>query len=387
MVRVLLVEPSYYTRFPPLGLLKLASYHRDRGDVVQFVRGCQQIAESPNLVYVTSLFTWSWRQVWDAVKYYKGKFPQAEIWLGGLYASLLPKHAKESGADHVHIGLFEECEDFIPAYDLVPEWDGSIIYASRGCGNRCQYCAVWRLEGGIGCLKWDIKRFVYPKHTRIFFWDNNLLQAPNWRIVFDDLAELSKQKKIKVDFNQGLDAKLFNEEVVEKLTKINLMCLRLSYDKKKDKEAVRKAIELLVSSGIRGRKIIVYVLYNWNEDPDDFFLRVRDILEWGAVVFPMRYQPLDALEKNTYISPFWDSERLDQFEKFRRVCGYAGTLPPYRWLREKILSSTSFDESFKPPPPIPENKELKRAHKDYYSSWARQMDWRTTTQHLLARRW
>jgi len=39
-MHVLLVEPSYYTRYPPLGLLKLASYHRNRGDSVELVRGC-----------------------------------------------------------------------------------------------------------------------------------------------------------------------------------------------------------------------------------------------------------------------------------------------------------------------------------------------------------
>jgi hypothetical protein len=370
-----------------LGLLKLATYHREKGDDIQFVRGFQQIESAPSTIYVTSLFTWSWKPVWDSVNYYKSKFPQAEVWLGGLYASLLPEHAKASGADHIHTGLFDDCDDLMPAYDLVPEWDGSIIYASRGCNNRCPYCAVWRLEGNIGYLKWDIKKYIYPKHTRIYFWDNNILQAPNWKSIFNDLIEICKERKIKVDFNQGLDARLFNEEVVDKLSKIKLMCVRLSYDSIKDKTAVITAIELLKNKGIRGRKIIVYVLYNWNETPDDFLNKVRDVLELGAVVFPMRYQPLDALEKNRYISSLWSIEKLNQFEKFRRICGYAGTLPPYRWLQEKILKSENFDEAFEPPPPLPDNKELKRAHRDYYSSWARQEDWRTTTMHVIARRW
>ena len=36
---MLLVEPSYPNKYPPLGLMKLAAYHRDRGDNVRFVKG------------------------------------------------------------------------------------------------------------------------------------------------------------------------------------------------------------------------------------------------------------------------------------------------------------------------------------------------------------
>ena len=38
----LLVEPDYYARYPPLGLLKIATYHRLLGDEVYFVRGLTQ---------------------------------------------------------------------------------------------------------------------------------------------------------------------------------------------------------------------------------------------------------------------------------------------------------------------------------------------------------
>ena len=36
--RVLLVEPGYRNKYPPLGLMKLASYHRDLGHDVLFVK-------------------------------------------------------------------------------------------------------------------------------------------------------------------------------------------------------------------------------------------------------------------------------------------------------------------------------------------------------------
>jgi len=149
-VRVLLVEPAYHTRFPPLGLLKLAAYHKFLGNAVELVRfpGIPRMA--PEKVYVTSLYTWAWRPVWEAVRFYKSLFPKAKVWLGGLYASLMPRHAAGSGADHVHVGVFEEAEDLMPAYDLVPEWDGSIIFSSRGCRSSPKIlCRVWVLK-----LRW-----------------------------------------------------------------------------------------------------------------------------------------------------------------------------------------------------------------------------------------
>ena len=37
--RVLLLEPNYKNKFPPIGLMKLATYFRLRGDEVVFYKG------------------------------------------------------------------------------------------------------------------------------------------------------------------------------------------------------------------------------------------------------------------------------------------------------------------------------------------------------------
>jgi hypothetical protein len=343
-----LVEPKYYTQYPPLGLLKLSSYHKSQGDTTELVKGLEMPSRKPDVVYVTSLFTWAWKPVWEAVGFCKKLYPNVEVWLGGLYASLVPDHAKQSGADHVHEGLFEEAEDLMPDYDLVPSWDGSIIFSSRGCIRACKFCLVPILEGKLNSVKHSIKHLIWPKHTRVIFFDNNILASPSWRSIFDELQET----KLKVDFNQGLDARLITDEVAEKLSKIKrIRLIRLAYDEQKNGKYVRRAIERLNACGIKGREVLVYALFNYANGPEDFFVRIRDILEWGAVAYPMRYEPIDSLEKNKYIAPSWDAERLDMIQRARRVIGYGGAFPPYTGLIEKFERAKNFDEAFCLRPP------------------------------------
>jgi len=279
-VRVLLVEPDYYTRYPPLGLLKLAQLERKAKHKVQLVRG-EIETPRPDKIYITSLFTYSWRAVHAAVRFYKHRFPQIPLSLGGIYASLLPEHAALSGADEVTIGLCPEAENLLPAWDLVPEWDGSILFASRGCIRKCGFCSVPKLEGRPGAFKFGIRHLVWPDHTRIILWDNNILGNENWRAIFDELEEIG----LEVDFNQGLDARLISDEVAQRLSKLRFNSLRIAYDYKGVGPFVQKALERLEAAGISRRRVVVYTLYNYIDDPENFKTRVEEILTWGATSF------------------------------------------------------------------------------------------------------
>jgi len=296
----------------------------------------------------------------------------------------MPEHARHSGADHVRVGLIQEAEDLMPAYDLVPQWEWSIMFASRGCPNHCPYCAVPRLEGKLHALKSSVKPFVYPGHKRIIFGDNNILAAPNWRSIATEVMELG----IEVDFNQGLDASFVTQEVAETLSKMKMPCVRLSYDYKGKGKDVKKAIALITSSGIRGRETFVYVLYNFKDSPHDFFKRVKDVLTWGAVVFPMRFEPLDSMTRNKYVSPSWDKTRLEMVEKVRRVLGFSGTLPPYSYLVERFSEATGFDEAFREPERLFDNGEKQRAHRVYNIGWRKgERDWRAVVPGFTSKQW
>jgi hypothetical protein len=348
---VLLVEPKYYSRYPPLGLLKLSAYHKNLGNTTELVRGTETTTnDTPDIIYVTSLFTWAWQPVWDAVRFYSGKFPDAELWLGGLYASLMPEHAALSGVDPKQIfkGIFTEAEYFCPDYSLVPEWNekakASIIFASRGCIRSCTFCGVSRIEGKLNSEKKTVRDLIWPRHKRVILFDNNFLASFAWESILSEIQELG----LSVDFNQGLDARLVTERVAKKIAEIKVdRFIRLSYDTLDIGPFVKEAIELLKSHGIDGRNILVYTLYNFTDSPQDLFVRIKNILSWGAVAYPMRFQPVNTLKKNNYVAPKWDEIRLNAVQSARRVIGSGGAFPPYEgMIKVKVEGCTTFDEAF-----------------------------------------
>lgn len=348
-MRILLIEPKYYTRYPPLGLLKFSAFHKQRGDSVRFVRGIWRYGwdphESPDVIYVTSLFTWAWHAVHDAVKFYRDMFTSARILLGGVYASLMSEHAEMAGADEVVAGINPEVEDLMPDYSLAPpRWNASILFSSRGCIRRCKFCAVPYLEGAPTRSQ-SIRHLIHPKHKKVILWDNNILGVPNW----EDLVEELKELDLEVDFNQGLDARLITERAALTLKGLRMPIIRIAYDNPGMGHAVKAALEYLEAVGFRRREVISYVLFNYKDSPEDLFMRVRDLLEWGASAYPMRFQPLSgsgALEKDSYVAPKWTVEELNMVARARRVIGYGGAFPPHEGLWKKFANARNFMEAF-----------------------------------------
>lgn len=70
-MEILLVEPQkskkYHTPYPPLGLLKLASYHKQKKDMVKFVQGFSEDGFEPDTIYITSLFTYAYEPVHNVI--------------------------------------------------------------------------------------------------------------------------------------------------------------------------------------------------------------------------------------------------------------------------------------------------------------------------------
>lgn len=132
---------------------------------------------------ITSLFTYWARHVKECVSYYQGLYPNAEIVVGGIYASLMPEHCKKyTGCDEVFVGVHEGAEKSFPAYDLIENnphpLDYQIVRTSRGCIRNCEFCGVRKIEP---CFK--VKNSIKDKikHRKIVFYDDSLLANPHRR--------------------------------------------------------------------------------------------------------------------------------------------------------------------------------------------------------------
>lgn len=121
-----------------------------------------------------------------------------------------------------------------------------------------------------------------------------------------------------VDFNQGVDARLFNEKIVAQLSRIAIKPLRIAFDDIKTFDAYNKAIRLSASAGLKD--FSNYLLYNFVDKPVDLYKRLRinvelcDELNVNIYSFPMKYHPIrqgkndeeDFSHNRDYIGKHWN---------------------------------------------------------------------------------
>jgi hypothetical protein len=333
--RILLVEPDFpinkksknHSQSIPIGLLKLASYHRSLGDKVELVRGCTEIGYEPDKVLITSLFTYWSEHVWKAVQYYKQRFARAWVVVGGIYASLMPDHCKESGCDEVYVGLHKEAEQFPPAYDLV-DADFQIIHTSRGCTRRCAFCGVWKIE----------PRFAYKKSiaeeihkNRVLFYDNNLLANPYIEFILEEIAALRINGRAIICESQcGIDGRLLTQGMAQLLKKSRLIYPRIAWDNEYEQyEHIESQIGMLVEAGYNPRDIYIFMLYNFKLGYEELDRKRQKCLEWGVQIADCRFRPLDQTFDNYnpqacrtgqtsddyYIHPNWTDAQIRAFRK------------------------------------------------------------------------
>jgi len=140
----------------------------------------------------------------------------------------------------------------------------------------------------------------------------NILKA------YDLLKELYENQRNKspkqryVDFNQGVDARLFTEEKVQILSEIPIRPLRIAFDDLEFKDQYVAAIKLGAKYGLKD--FSNYLLYNFRDRPEELYHRFRinidlcDELGISIYSFPMKYHPLigDYSENRDYIGEYWN---------------------------------------------------------------------------------
>ena len=216
-MRVLLVEPNYKNKYPPMGLMKISTYHKMLGDEVRFVKGFDPEVDEEvwDRIYVTTLFTFDFDTDVQTINHYKLLVNDiSDLYVGGIMASLMPdKIVASTGIERSHIltGLFTDTSvvgddnninvDELPLdYDILEQidykysaGDNYFAYTTRGCPNHCSFCAVPILEPNFRVTNNIIDQIKtidekYGPKQHLLLLDNNVLNAVDLKGLVDDLC-------------------------------------------------------------------------------------------------------------------------------------------------------------------------------------------------------
>lgn len=339
-MNVLLVEPEYKRAIVPFALMKFSTYYKNKGDNVKYVKSnnlALQKEFKPDIVMITSIFSWDLKHVITAVKSALKTFPNADISVGGVAATYNWKYVYEQTGLMPIKGLVHEVEECALDYSLFPEIDYSLTFTSRGCVRKCGFCIVSHHEPEYKELAdWDKQINLNTNH--IIIMDNNFLACTDKHFdsVIDKLIDLGQT----VDFNQSLDTRLMTDYRAKRLAQLKLRPLRFAFDSMDYKDAVVNAIGLMKKHGFPVEQIHFLILYNWKETQADAHERCRIVHDdLKCVPFAMRFNPLDTLTRDEFIGKHWtkyDAAKFKAYWNIQRIsksCKYS----EFEYKKEKAV--------------------------------------------------
>jgi hypothetical protein len=369
--RILLIEPGYKNKYPPLGLMKIAQYHGPRGkrDFVRFIKGedLSVLSEAWDRIYITTLFSFEFARISQSIDFAvtAANGEKDKIFVGGIAASLMHERfvreprwtgirfikglLGDAPAISLELDEFSEelysddrsstpIEDLTPDYSILsqveyqyPVTDAYFAYASRGCIRKCSFCGVPTLEGGqrdiapITAMVRNIEK-LYGQKKDLILMDNNVVAAPRFKEIVAEIRDLgfTRDAKIsrnrreisrRVDFNQGVDARILCKDpmYLRELSSICIKPLRIAFDHLGLRKPYEQAVRYAYQFGLT--ELSNYMLYNFHDSPSDLYGRMKLNVELNDELgiriwsFPMRYQPTDLTERS-HIGEKWTRYQL-----------------------------------------------------------------------------
>jgi len=276
--------------YPNLALMKLSAFHKSIGNDVSMFNPLFKYES----VYSSKVFT-----------YTKGN-------------DYLPRHTQKGGTGYnLSRTLPDAAEHIMPDYSLY-KIDYSMGFLTRGCPRNCSWCIVPDKEGDIKPYA-DITEFWNGQRKAVLL-DNNVLSCDHGLRQIEKIIDLG----IRIDFNQGLDARIIagNKDIADLLTKVRWSrFLRMACDTANQIPFIEKALENLNNHGFKNYKVFVYVLV---KNIPDALKRVKFLKKKGVDPFAQPYRDF-----NTNKEP---EKELKEFA---------------RWVNHKAIFKTTTWENYK----------------------------------------
>lgn len=280
MAKVLLVDAD--STIPNLALMKISQYHKRKEDEVSLVK--LMLPYYPNRKKNKYKIPSGFTKVYCSIVFEGNKnFIEGDAVYGGTGFDLTTK-------------LPEEIENEDCDYDIYPENDTSYGFITRGCIRKCKFCKVPEKEGYIKKVS-SVDKIV--KHKTVKFMDNNFLAYEGHKEILKELVD----KKIRCQFNQGLDIRLIDKENSGLLSRLNYMGEYIfAFDSWNYKELIEEKLLLLgwrkdwqlkffvyvhpsMNSGetrkrimwLKERLLLPYIMRDiscWNSEFSDFYINI-----------------------------------------------------------------------------------------------------------------
>ncbi|MFA5518028.1 MAG: hypothetical protein WDA74_02105 [Spirochaetota bacterium] len=167
-------------------------------------------------------------------------------------------------------------------------------------------------------LKGEDKQIVYNILTEYQLLNNITITKKSLLAVYPFLKEYYEKyrnktpKHRKVDFNQGVDARLITNDNAKLLSEIAINPLRIAFDSMKYESVYTDAVRLCARYGIKS--FSNYLLYNENDQPIELYQRLKINIELcedlpiNIYSFPMKYHPIfgEFNLNRDYIGKHWN---------------------------------------------------------------------------------
>ena len=260
--------------FPNLALMRISAYHKSKGDTVEwwwsdFVHY--------DVVYMSKVFS-------DA---YSPDVPEPlnadKVIKGGTGYQIHLVNGKEEYDKETDTKLPIEVERMFPDYSIYPQYDFAVSMTSRGCPRGCSFCHVAAKEGRCAVKVADVSDF-WNGQKEIRILDPNITACWEKR----DLFKQYKETGAILDFTQGLDIRLLNDDDIADINEMRLRTLHFAWDNPKDnlEQKFRN-----FAKGFRRKSNIgmVYCLTNFNSTMEENLYRIYTLRDMGYDPYVMVY--------------------------------------------------------------------------------------------------
>ena len=376
--KVLLVEPNYKNKYPPLGLMKLSTYHKMLGDEVTFYKGnfkdfiteevydelhnklvannekidwnehkkllidfivkghqndlnkISQICSDPiiemNLIYykdfyrkkeyfnkpkwdrvcISTLFTFYWKITLDTINIFKKLCKsEGEVWVGGVAASLVHEEMLKATGINPFVGLLGKAGimddndiiiDQLPLdYSILheidyqyPENNGYYGYMTRGCVNKCPFCAVPKIEPIFNSYISIKEQIEYVKNKfgekqNLLLLDNNVLASERFNEIIDEIKACGFSKDDKY--------------IATSEYEVAIKGLRSNYENKGYVKCIIELYKKLIPKLKNGKQQEAYSLLKVNKLTSEYTAIKEKILELDEYFAPLFQQHYKAVPR------------------------------------------------------------------------------------------